>query len=145
VYEDNYGLYGARKIWRQLRRGGIDVARCTVERLMRVLGLAGATRGGARRRTTVPDPAAQRPADLVKRVFTAERPNRLWVADFTSYPPGPAWRTSRSSDRIHGLSLTHHERPNPHPGHTHQPHTTRSCTSPKSSPRLYLRSCQGTL
>ncbi|MDT0345703.1 IS3 family transposase [Streptomyces litchfieldiae] len=83
VYEENYGVYGARKVWRQLRREGIDVARCTVERLMRTLGLAGALRGGARRRTTVPDPAAQRSADLVKRVFAAERPNRLWVADPT--------------------------------------------------------------
>jgi putative transposase len=83
VYEENYGVYGARKIWLQLRREGVVVARCTVERLMRTLGLAGAVRGGTRRRTTVPDPAADRPADLVRRAFTAEGPNRLWVADLT--------------------------------------------------------------
>lgn len=86
VWEENYGVYGARKIWCQLNREGITVARCTVERLMRVLGLAGAVRGGVKRRTTIPDPAAARPADLVKRAFTADRPNRLWVADFTYIP-----------------------------------------------------------
>jgi putative transposase len=86
IWEENYGVYGVRKVWRQLNREGITVARCTVERLMRVLGLAGAVRGGAKRRTTIPDPAAARPADLVKREFTADRPNRLWVADFTYIP-----------------------------------------------------------
>ena len=86
MYHENYGVYGARKIWRQLNREGIAVARCTVERLMRVLGLAGAVRGGVKRRTTIPDPAAVRPADLVKRAFTAARPNQLWVADFTYIP-----------------------------------------------------------
>jgi putative transposase len=82
VHQDNYGVYGARKVWLQLNREGIAVARCTVERLMRELGLAGARRG-KRRRTTIADAAAARPADLVQRKFTRPAPDRLWVADFT--------------------------------------------------------------
>jgi putative transposase len=85
VHQDNYGVYGARKVWLALNREGTAVARCTVERLMRELGLAGARRG-ERRRTTVPDPAAARPADLVERKFTRPAPDRLWVADFTYVP-----------------------------------------------------------
>jgi len=83
VYEENFGVYGAPKVWAQLNREGITVARCTVERLMRDLGLQGAVRGKSRR-TTVP--AADRsswPADLVDRQFVASAPNRLWVADLT--------------------------------------------------------------
>jgi putative transposase len=82
VHETNYGVYGARKVWHQLRREGIAVARCTVERLMRELGLAGAVRGKTKR-TTIPAPDGIRAGDLVNRDFTAEAPNRLWVADFT--------------------------------------------------------------
>ena len=82
VHADNYGVYGARKVWRQLHREGIQVARCTVERLMRADGLRGAVRG-ASTRTTRPDPAAARPEDLVEREFSAQRPNQLWVVDFT--------------------------------------------------------------
>jgi putative transposase len=82
VHEANYGVYGARKVWRQLLRDGVPVARCTVERLMRQAGLVGVVRG-ARQRTTCPDPVAARPADLVQRQFSAERPNQLWVVDFT--------------------------------------------------------------
>jgi putative transposase len=82
VWKANFEVYGARKVWRQLRREGIQVARCTVERLMRELGLKGAVRGKAKC-TTTPDPRAQRPADLVRRDFTASRPNQLWVADLT--------------------------------------------------------------
>lgn len=82
VWKANRGVYGARKVWKQLGREGIDVARCTVERLMGELGLAGVVRG-KRVRTTVPDVAAARPADLVQREFAATRPNELWVADFT--------------------------------------------------------------
>jgi putative transposase len=85
VHADNYGVYGARKVWLALNREGTAVARCTVERLMRELGLAGARRG-KRRRTTVPDPAAARPADLVERRFSRPAPDRLWVADFTYVP-----------------------------------------------------------
>ena len=76
------GLYGARKVHAQLVREGIEVARCTVERLMRAAGLQGVRRGRGVR-TTIPDSAAARPADLVNRCFTAEAPNRLWVVDFT--------------------------------------------------------------
>jgi putative transposase len=82
VYDDNFGVYGARKIWRQLGREGISVARCTVERLLRELGLQGVRRGKPRR-TTTPDATAPRPADLVDRDFSATRPNQLWVADLT--------------------------------------------------------------
>src|SRR5207249_2294176 len=70
----------ARKVWRQLRRENIEVARCTVERLMRDLGLRGAVRGKTRR-TTMPDETVPRPSDLVDRDFSASRPNQLWVAD----------------------------------------------------------------
>ena len=87
VHQDNYGVYGARKVWLALNRQGIPVARCTVERLMRELGLAGARRG-KKVRTTIPGPAAARPADLVQRQFTRPAPDRLWVADFTYVP---AW------------------------------------------------------
>jgi len=82
VWKENRGVYGARKVWRQLAREGFLVARCTVERLMREMGLQGVVRG-RKRRTTIPDEAAARPADLVQRQFTAERPNELWVADLT--------------------------------------------------------------
>lgn len=82
VHHANYGVYGARKVWLALNREGVAVARCTVERLMKVLGLQGVRRG-RRVRTTVGDPAAPRPADLVERNFSPARPDALWVADFT--------------------------------------------------------------
>jgi putative transposase len=82
VHGENYGVYGPRKVWLQLNREGIEVARCTVERLMDVLGLQGIRRG-KRFKTTTPNPAAARPADLVQRRFNPTRPNALWVADFT--------------------------------------------------------------
>jgi putative transposase len=82
VYDANFRVYGARKVWRQLEREGIEVARCTVERLMGALGLAGVVRG-KRCRTTIADEHAERPLDRVNRQFTAARPNQLWVADFT--------------------------------------------------------------
>ena len=82
VHAENFGVYGAPKIWAQLNRERIRVARCTVERLMRELGLQGAVRGKVKR-TTVADDAADRPRDLVDRRFSAEAPNRLWVADLT--------------------------------------------------------------
>ncbi|CMO43332.1 Putative transposase for insertion sequence element IS6110 [Mycobacterium tuberculosis] len=82
VHAANYGVYGARKVWLTLNREGIEVARCTVERLMTKLGLSGTTRGKARR-TTIADPATARPADLVQRRFGPPAPNRLWVADLT--------------------------------------------------------------
>jgi putative transposase len=82
VHAENFGVYGAPKIWAQLNREGHRVARCTVERLMRDLGLRGAVRGRPKR-TTIVDDTAQRPRDLVDRQFTAAAPNRLWVADLT--------------------------------------------------------------
>ncbi len=82
VWDENFQLYGVRKVWRQLRREGIEVARCTVARLMRGLGLRGIVRGKTVR-TTVSDKAAPRPLDRVNRDFKASRPNVLWVADFT--------------------------------------------------------------
>ena len=82
VHAEHFGVYGARKLWRQLTREGIPVARCTVERLMRALSLSGVVRGKPRR-TTLPDEHAPRPADLVERDFRATTPNRLWVADLT--------------------------------------------------------------
>ena len=77
------GVYGAEKVWRQLVREGRTVARCTVERLMREMGLRGAIRGKAFKVTTVGDEALERPSDLVQREFRADRPNQLWVADLT--------------------------------------------------------------
>lgn len=82
VWHEHFCAYGARKVWKQLKREGVTAARCTVERLMGVLGLRGIVRGKAFK-TTIPDDSALRPADLVKRQFTATRPNQLWVADFT--------------------------------------------------------------
>ena len=82
VFEANFHVYGVRKVWRQLGRDGIRVARCTVARLMRVMGLKGVVRGKTVR-TTIPDPAAKCPLDRVNRQFKAACPNRLWVADFT--------------------------------------------------------------
>ena len=82
VYDRNLQVYGADKVWRQLRREGTAVARCTVERLMRLRGLRGARRGKAVR-TTMPDAKAACPLDRVNRQFKADRPNQLWVADFT--------------------------------------------------------------
>jgi len=83
VWTEHFEVYGPRKVWRQLRRDGIVVARCRVRRLMRELGLAGAVRGRAWVTTTQSQPALDRPRDLVDRTFAATRPNQLWVSDFT--------------------------------------------------------------
>jgi len=115
VHKSNVAVLGARKVWRQLRREGMRVARCTVERLTAGMGLAGAVRGKAHR-TTTPDEGAARPADVVRRDFSASSPNQLWVADLTYVPTwsgfvyvafiGDAfsrficgWQTSRSATR----------------------------------------------
>ena len=82
VHRANFGVYGARKVWRQLRRENVVAARCTVERLMRRMGLQGVVRG-RRCRTTIADDSAALPSDLVERNFKAARPDQLWVADFT--------------------------------------------------------------
>ena len=82
VFEENFGVYGVRKVWRQLNREGHDVARCTVARLMQTLGLQGVIRG-KHVRTTISDKAAPCPLDHVNRQFKAEHPNALWLSDFT--------------------------------------------------------------
>jgi len=82
VHGENYGVYGPRKVWLQLNREGIEVARCTVERLMGSLGLQGIRRG-KQWKTTIPDLTAERSPDMVKRRFNPLHPNALWVADFT--------------------------------------------------------------
>ncbi len=82
VREENFEVYGVRKVWRQMKLEGSDVARCTVRRLMREMGLRGVVRG-REFKTTVADDSSARPTDLVERDFTATRPNELWVADLT--------------------------------------------------------------
>jgi putative transposase len=82
VWEENFRAYGARKVWRQLKREHIAVARCTVERLMNRLGIEGIRRG-ARKRTTIPAELIEKPLDRVQRQFVASRPDQLWIADFT--------------------------------------------------------------
>ncbi|URI07962.1 IS3 family transposase (plasmid) [Aquincola tertiaricarbonis] len=90
VWQANMQVYGADKVWRQLKREGVAVARCTVERLMRQQGLQGVRRGKAVR-TTVPDLKAPCPLDRVNRQFRAERPNQLWVSDFTYVSTWQGW------------------------------------------------------
>lgn len=117
-FDDNFGVYGVRKVWKKLKRKGHVVARCTVARLMRRLGLEGVVRG-ATTRTTRPAPVQALPDDRVRRHFRTEAPNRPWVADFTYVA---TWRTSHSmrtglvldaleqalSARSTGDSLIHH-------------------------------------
>jgi transposase InsO family protein len=91
VYEANLSVYGADKVWDQLNKEGIQVARCTVERLMRILDLVGCRRGRSWVTTTVGDERLERPADLVARDFTAAGPNRLWVADITYVKTHTGW------------------------------------------------------
>jgi putative transposase len=90
VFDHNFGVYGARKVWWQLLREGIPVARCTVERLMRRMGLKGVIRGRSVR-TTIRDTAAACPLDRVNRQFQAQAPNRLWLSDFTYVPTRPGF------------------------------------------------------
>jgi putative transposase len=91
VWMEHLQVYGADKVWAQLKREGIDVARCTVERLMRGLGLRGVVRGKTSVRTTFGDESGSRPADLVAREFRAAIPNRLWVADLTYVKTHAGW------------------------------------------------------
>ena len=90
IWHANHGVYGARKVWRQMLREGMAVARCTIERLMACLGLRGVMRGKAMR-TTVSDSKASCPLDRVNRQFNAERPNQLWVSDFTYVSTWQGW------------------------------------------------------
>jgi transposase InsO family protein len=82
VFDDNFRVYGVRKVWRQMRREGFDVARCTVARLMKSMGIEGIIRGKPVR-TTIPDKATPCPLDRVNRQFRVPAPNMLWVSDFT--------------------------------------------------------------
>jgi putative transposase len=91
VWEEHRCLYGADKVWAQLKREGIPVARCTVERLMRGLGIRGVVRGKTSVRTTTAAEAESRPLDLVARQFRAPAPNRLWVADLTYVKTHSGW------------------------------------------------------
>src|SRR5215208_1439267 len=91
VWDEHRRVYGADKVWAQLKREGIPVARCTVERLMRRLGLRGVVRGKTSVRTTIGDEASDRPLDLVARQFRAPAPNRLWVADLTFVKTHGGW------------------------------------------------------
>ena len=90
MWNANLQVYGAKKVWHQLNREGIAVARCTVERLMRHQGLEGVRRGKVVK-TTIPEPALPCPRDRVNRQFTAERPNQLWVSDFTYVSTWQGW------------------------------------------------------
>jgi putative transposase len=81
VHHENLDVYGADKVWTKLKDEGFVVARCTVERLMKSLQLKGVSRGRTWKKTTFGDESLHRPADLVRRQFTAAAPNRLWVAD----------------------------------------------------------------
>ena len=98
VWEENFRVYGVRKVWRQLRREGVTLARCTVARLMRELGLRGVVRG--RRVKTTPVATLACPADRVNRVFQAPRPNALWLADLTYVATWTRSSTSRSSSTL---------------------------------------------
>lgn len=106
VFAENFSVYGVRKVWRQMQREGFDVARCTVQRLMRELGLQGVIRGKPVR-TTISDKSAPCPLDQVNRQFHAPAPDRLWLSEFASRtcgspmsPPGPASFTLPSSSML---------------------------------------------
>lgn len=104
VHAEHSSVYGARKVWLEMRRQGIEVARCTVERLMGVLELQGARRGKTKR-TTIADAQGRRADDLVQRKFNPVAPNMLWVADLLTFRHGQVGCTSRSSStHIHGGS-----------------------------------------
>ena len=94
MWDDNFKVYGARKVWRQLAREDVAVARCTVERLMRSMGLSGVVRGKVKH-TTIGSDSDPRPLDLVQRRFKAARPNQLWVADFEILSIVVDWKTKR--------------------------------------------------
>ena len=90
IWKDHMEVYGADKVWRQMNRENNPVARCTVERLMKRLGIEGVRRG-RKVRTTIPDPATPCPQDRVNRQFKADRPNQLWVSDFTYVSTWQGW------------------------------------------------------
>ncbi|SNT10448.1 Integrase core domain-containing protein [Azospirillum sp. RU38E] len=119
VFDENFQVYGVRKVWRQLQREGIQVARCTVARLMREMGLRGAIRGKPIK-TTIADKAVPCPLDRVNRQFRADRPDQLWLSDFTHVSTWSGfvyvafiidafarrivgWRVSRTAETVNGL------------------------------------------
>lgn len=104
VWDENFRVYGAHKVWKQLNREQRSVARCTVERLMRALGLRGVVRG-RRVKTTIPEELADRGQDRVNRTFTVSRPNGLWVADLTYVATWRAYRADRAADAVLVLTL----------------------------------------
>src|SRR5512132_3936151 len=152
VFAENFGVYGARKVWRQLQREGFDVPRCTVERLMADLGLQGVVRGKPVR-TTVSDKAAPCPLDHVNRQFHARRPNALWVSDFTYVATWSGfvyvafvidayarrivgWRVSRTAHAgfvLDALEQALHERRPVHGGGLVHPTTPSAWRKPGSS------------
>jgi len=112
VFDENFHVYGIRKVWRQMQREGFAIARCMVERLMKAMGVKGVIRGQEGIRTTIPDDQAYRPLDLVNRQFKAQRPNALWVADFTYVATGQgfayvAFVVDVYARRIVGWKLSH--------------------------------------
>ena len=113
VHEQNYGVYGSRRVWKALGRQGVHAPRCRVERLMRRHGICGAQPGRKRRWLTVAGDTAARPADLVERRFVAERPNRLWVCDLTYGHHGSSTIRVTSGDHI-GMAPS--RRPTPSSG-----------------------------
>ena len=86
VFEENRSVYGSNKLWHEMKRQGIDISRCRVERLMRREGISGVVKGSRKPKTTIPGGDDQRASDLVDRNFSATRPNQLWIADFTYVP-----------------------------------------------------------
>jgi transposase InsO family protein len=121
VFEENFGVYGVRKVWRQLKREGHDVARCTVARLMRAVGLQGVIRGKPVR-TTISDKATPCPLDHVNRQFQAAHPNALWLSDFTYVATWAGSSTSPSSS-MHTLGASS-------AGARHERRTRASCSTP---------------
>lgn len=120
IHAENRGVYGVNKVWASLKREGHCVARCTVERLMKSLGLQGVIRGKGVR-TTIPDELAERPEDLVARDFRAFAPHRLWVADITYVKTHSGWVyvivTWNQAAGLNGPSAPHELRGQRHLGH----------------------------
>src|SRR5271170_7562003 len=161
VFEENFRVYGVRKIWRQLRREGFSAARCTVAPLMRDMGLRGAIRGKPLR-TTISDKAAPCPLDRVNRQFHASAPDRLWLADFTYVATGAGfvyvafvidadarrivgWRASRTAHASFVLDALeqalHDRRPAHHDGLVHHSDRGSQLTFKRSSQHLFEGGC----
>jgi transposase InsO family protein len=158
VFEENFRVYGARKVWRQLKREGFDVARCTVSRLMRDMALQGVIRGKSIK-TTVSDKAAPCPLDHVNRQFKAPRPNVLWLSDFTYVATWTGfvyvafvidayarrivgWRASRTAHAgfvLDALEQALHDRRPVHRGGLVHIATEAANTSRSSTPSAWLK------